>query len=210
VAPDRVAERGRIRIPHRRDLGGALRGPARDEPLARGHPVRARIPVLASEPAFQHTTRIYLVAGIDRSNGLFVPLISLSAGMMLGLLHAFSASRWLSLGLAALLSWTTTLVPFLVPAVIVAIGGDRRGSPAVWLLAAIGFAFTTVAIWEGTAGGALIGVPLFIVGSLLASRIWAVVTVPTRGGVLALTALAGLAMPALTGIVDLALRARIP
>ncbi|HEV8669795.1 MAG TPA: hypothetical protein VGS01_03560 [Candidatus Limnocylindria bacterium] len=33
---------------------------------------------------------------------------------------------------------------------------------------------------------------------------------PTRTRVLALTALAGLAMPALTGIVDLSLRARIP
>lgn len=33
---------------------------------------------------------------------------------------------------------------------------------------------------------------------------------PTRAGVRALTALAGLVMPALTGIVDLILRARIP
>src|SRR5438445_2031460 len=69
----------------------------------------SRIPVLASEPAFQHTTRIYLVAGIDRSSPLFVPLISLSAGTMLGLLHAFSARRWLTIGVAALLSWTSTL-----------------------------------------------------------------------------------------------------
>jgi hypothetical protein len=51
---------------------------------------------------------------------------------------------------------------------------------------------------------------LFILGSLLADRIWRVVVVPTRAGVLGLTALAGLLMPALTGIVDLSLRARIP
>src|SRR5439155_1325842 len=86
---------------------------------------------LAAEPAFQHTTRIYLVAGIDRSNSLFVPLISLSAGMMLGLLHSFSARRWLTIGVAALLSWTSTLIPFLIPAVVVAIGGDRRVRPLV-------------------------------------------------------------------------------
>ena len=170
----------------------------------------SRIPVLAAEPAFQHTTRIYLVAGIDRSNSLFVPLISLSAGMMLGLLHSFSARRWLTIGVAALLSWTSTLIPFLIPAVVVAIGGDRRGSPAVWFLAAVGFAFTTAAIWEGTPLGTLAGVPLFILGSLLANWIWGVVAVPTRRGVLALTALAGLAIPALTGTLDLALRARIP
>lgn len=170
----------------------------------------SRIPVLASEPAFQHTTRIYLAAGIDRSSGLFVPLISLSAGMMLGLLHSFDARRWVTVGLTAVLSWTTTLIPFLVPALVVAIGGDRRGSPAIWFIAGVGFALTTAAIWHGTLGGVLIGVPLFIVGSLLADRIWGVVAVPTRTGVLALTALAGVAMPAASGIVDLILRARIP
>jgi hypothetical protein len=170
----------------------------------------SRIPVLAGEPAFQHTTRIYLAAGIDRSNPLFVPLISLSAGLMLGLLHSLSPRRWLMLGLAALLSWTTTLIPFLVPAVVLAIGGNRQGSPAVWLLAGTAFALATAAIWQGTPGGALIGVPLFIIGSLIANPIWHVVLFPTRRGVLKLTALAGLAMPALTGIVDLVLRARIP
>jgi hypothetical protein len=170
----------------------------------------SRIPVLASEPAFQHTTRIYLAAGIDRSNPLFVPLISLSAGMMLGLLHSFSPRRWLMLGLAALLSWTTTLIPFLVPSVVVAMGGDRQGSPAVWFLAAVAFAFTTAAIWQGAPGAALIGVPLFILGSLIADAIWGVVVVPTRAGVLKLTMLAGVVTPALTGIVDLVLRARIP
>ena len=170
----------------------------------------SRIPVLASEPAFQHTTRIYLVAGIDRSNGLFVPLMSLSAGIMLGLLYSFSARRWLSLGLAALLSWTTTLVPFLVPAIVIAIGGNRQGSPAVWFLAAVAFAFTTAAIWQGTPGGALLGVALFILGSLIANPIWEVVAFPTRAGVVTLTTLAGIVMPVLTGIVDLALRARIP
>jgi hypothetical protein len=170
----------------------------------------SRIPVLASEPAFQHTTRIYLTAGIDRSNPLFVPLVSLSAGMMIGLLHSFSPRRWLMLGLTAVLSWTTTLIPFLVPAIVLAIGGNRQGSPAVWLLAGVAFAFTTAAIWQGTPGGAVIGVPLFIVGSLIANAIWQVVVVPTRAGVLKLTVLAGIVMPALTGIVDLVLRARIP
>lgn len=170
----------------------------------------SRIPVLASEPAFQHTTRIYLTAGIDRSNGLFVPLISLSAGMMLSLLHSFSTRRWLMLGLAALLSWTSTLIPFLVPAIVLAIGGNRQGSPAVWFLAGIAFAFTTAAIWQGTPGGALIGVPLFILGSLIANPIRGVIAVPTRTGVVKLTTVAGIVMPALTGIVDLVLRARIP
>ena len=170
----------------------------------------SRIPVLAAEPEFQHTTRIYLAADIHRYNPLFVPLISLSAGLMLGLLHHFSPRRWLMVGLAALLSWTSTLIPYVVPAVIVAIGGNRQGSPAVWLLAGIGFAFTTAAIWAGTPGGPLIGTLLFILGSLIAALIWGVVAVPTRAGVVKLTTVAGILMPALTGIVDLILRARIP
>jgi hypothetical protein len=170
----------------------------------------SRIPVLASEPAFQHTTRIYLIAGIDRSNGLFVPLISLSAGMMLSLLHSFSTRRWLLIGLAALLSWMTTFIPFVVSAVVLAIGGNRQGSPAVWFLAGAGFALTTTAIWQGKPGGVLIGTALFILGSLVANAIWRVVILPTRTEVIRLTVLAGVVVPALTGIVDLALRARIP
>ncbi len=90
---------------------------------------------------------------------------------------------------------------------------DRRepqGSPAVWFLAGVGFAFTTAAIWPGTPGGPLVGTALFIVGSLIADAIWQVVAVPTRAGVIKLAILAGIVMPALTGIVDLVLRARIP
>jgi hypothetical protein len=166
--------------------------------------------VLAAEPDFQHTTRIYLAADIHRYNPLFVPLISLSAGLMLGLLHHFSPRRSLLVGLAALLSWTSTLIPYVVPAVIIAIGGNRRGSPAVWFLAGIGFAFTTAAIWVGSPGGPLVGSLLFILGSLIAAPIWEVVTVPSRAGVVKLTTLAGIVMPAMTGIVDLSLRARIP
>ena len=170
----------------------------------------SRIPVLASEPAFQHTTRIYLAAGIDRSNPLFVPLISLSAGMMLGLLRSFDARGWLTVGLTALLSWTSTLIPFIVPGIILALRAARSGGAARWMLAGAGFSFTTAAIWQGTPGGALIGIPLFMLGGALALRIWDVVRAPTRSGVIALTALAGLAVPAVTGVVDLILRARIP
>jgi len=102
------------------------------------------------------------------------------------------------IGLAALLSWTTTLIPYLIPAVIIAIGGNRRGSPAVWFLAGVGFAFTTAAIWHGTPGRPLVGAALFIVGSLVADAIWIVVAVPTRAGVIKLATRAGIVMPALT------------
>lgn len=170
----------------------------------------SRIPVLAAEPDFQHTTRIYLAADIHRYNPLFVPLISLSAGMGLGLLRSFDARWWLAVALTALLTWTSTFIPYVVPGIVLVMGGSRHGSRAIWILAGIGFAFTTSAIWVGTPGGPLVGTLLFIVGSVLADRIWKVVAAPTRTGVIALTTLAGIVMPALTGIVDLSLRARIP
>jgi hypothetical protein len=47
-------------------------------------------------------------------------------------------------------------------------------------------------------------------GAVLADRIWRVVELPTRPGVLTLIALAGIAAPAFTGVIDLALRARTP
>jgi hypothetical protein len=170
----------------------------------------SRIPVLAAEPEFQHTTRIYLAADIHRYNPLFVPLISLGAGMGVGLLRAFDARWWLTLGLTLLLTRTSDLIPYVVPGLIFVLGGKQRAGPMIWLLAGAGFAFTTAAIWRGTPAGPFAGTVLFMLGGAIAERIWQVVSVPTRTGVLALTALAGLVMPALTGIVDLTLRARIP
>jgi hypothetical protein len=170
----------------------------------------ARIPVLAAEPAFQHTTRIYLAADIHRYSPLFVPLISLSAGMGLGLLRAFDSRWWLTIGLTLLLSRTSDFIPYIVPGVVFALGRAQRAGPMIWLLAGAGFAFTTAAIWQGTPGGPLIGTVLFMLGGALAERIWSVVERPARAGVLTITALAGIAMPALTGIIDLILRARIP
>lgn len=130
--------------------------------------------------------------------------------MMFGRLRAFDARRWLTIGLGALISWTSTLIPFLIPGVILALRRTRPEGPVIWMLAGAGFALTTAGIWQGTPGGALLGIPMFMIGGALADRIWQVVSLPTRTGVLALTTLAGLAMPALTGIVDLVLRARIP
>src|SRR5205823_13919573 len=49
----------------------------------------ATIPVLAAEPAFQHTTRIYLANDITRVSPLFVPLMALGAGLAFGLLRRF-------------------------------------------------------------------------------------------------------------------------
>ena len=169
----------------------------------------SRIPVLAAEPAFQHTTRIYLAFDIHRMNALFVPLASLSAGMALALVRSFDARRIVVLALTALLTWTSTAVPFIVPGLVLAIHGQRSIDRATWALAGIGFALVTAVIWYANAGGAVLGILLFPAGVWLGQLIWSVVERPTRRGVLAFAFLAGLVYPALTGIVDLILRARV-
>jgi hypothetical protein len=170
----------------------------------------SRIPVLADSAPFQHTTRIYLAYDISRSNGLFVPLAALSAGMTFALLRSFDRRSIVTLVLSALATWQSTLIPYLVPAIAIVVGGETRTSRAIWWLAGFGFAATTAAIWLGTLAGVIVGTLLFQVGVWLGRAVWSVVERPERGRVLALVILFGVAYPALTGVVDLALRARVP
>ena len=60
-----------------------------------------------------------------------------------------------------------------------------------------------------TLGGALLAAQLMAVGASVANRIWRVVERATRR-VLTFVAVAGVAAPAFTGAIDLALRARTP
>jgi hypothetical protein len=171
----------------------------------------AAIPVLAAEPAFQHTTRIYLSNDITRFSRLFVPLMGLGTGLAFGLLRRFDPRPLLVLGLGILLTRTTDFVPLIVPAVVVAL----RGSAAIgwrWWTLTVGFGIATAIVWDRpfTLGGALLAAPLMAVGAAGANRIWRVVEHPTRRRVLTFVALAGVAAPAFTGVVDLALRARSP
>ncbi|HUQ41247.1 MAG TPA: hypothetical protein VM052_01980 [Candidatus Limnocylindrales bacterium] len=184
----------------------------------------ARIPVLAVEPEFQHTTRIYLAYGIDRSHALFVPLAALSAGMGLALLRSFDARASVTLALTALLTWTSTFVPLLVPGIVLVLFARRRDQLAqtddserqarrdrrAWIVAGIAFTIVTAVIWRANGGSAILGMLLFPVGVWLGRLIWSVADRPARSRVLAFVALAGIAYPAMTGIVDLALRSRVP
>lgn len=180
--------------------------------------VLRQIPVLAAEPPFQHTIRIYEAWNITRLNPVFVPLVAASAGLGIWLLRRFDARPAVLVGLAALVTYTSPWIPFVVPAVVVAFAGPRA---AGWRwLAAAGFAFglatgaISVAISRRTIGlpivGALAAMPAFALGAWLAERIWSAVERPTRGRVLAFVALAGIGAPAVTGALDLYLRSTTP
>jgi hypothetical protein len=169
----------------------------------------ANIPVLAAEPAFQHTSRIYLAFDIHRGNPLFVPLASLSAGMALALVRAFDPRPLVMLVLTVIATRLTTFVPFIAPGLVLALVGSRPASRGTWILAGIAFALLTAIIWRANGASALLGILLFPVGVWLGQLIWSVVERPTRGRVLAFVILAGIVYPAFTGIIDLSLRARV-
>src|SRR5258707_2936116 len=176
-----------------------------------------RIPVLAAEPAFQHTIRIYEAADITRLSALFVPLAALGAGLGIRLLQRFDPRPAILIGLTAVVTYTSPGVPYVVPGIVVAIAG-RRITSWRWLAAA-GFAFglaaalISVAISKGSAlpiFGAIVAMLTFAIGAWLADRVWMVVADPRRRRVLTFVAAAGIAAPAVTGVLDLYLRAKVP
>ena len=79
------------------------------------------------------------------------------------------------------------------------------------MLTGLCFDIATAIIWDRpfTLGGALLAAPLMALGACVANRLWHGVESPTRR-VLTFVALAGIAAPAFTGVIDLALRARTP
>ncbi len=176
-----------------------------------------KIPVLASEPPFQHTIRIYEQWDITRLNVLFLPLAAAGAGLGIWLLRCFDRRPLVLLGLTAALTYLSPWVPYVVPGTILALAGRRAGRR--WLAAA-GLAFGLVAavisvgIARGTVGppifGATLSMAAFPAGAWLAERVWLVVRLPSRGRVLAFVAIAGICAPTLTGALDLYLRARTP
>jgi len=168
----------------------------------------AQIPVLAAEPAFQHTVRIELAYNIDRLNPLWLPLEAISGGMALVLVRSFVSRTAIFVALTAVATWLTKFVAFLAPGIVLAAG--PAPSRARWLAAGAAFVIATALIWKSIPGAALLGILLFLVGAWLGQLIWSVVERPTRRGVLSFVMLAGIVYPATTGIVDLSLRARVP
>jgi len=177
-----------------------------------------RIPVLAAEPPFQHTIRIYEAYDITRLNSLFIPLAAAGAGLGIRLLQRFDPRPLLLVALTAFVSYTSPWVPYLVPGAVVALAGKRITSWR-WLAAAgLAFGLTTgvvsLAISRGEVGfpliSALAAIVTFAIGAWLADRIWSVVLDPKRRAVLTFVVVAGICAPALTGALDLYLRAHTP
>lgn len=174
------------------------------------------VPVLAASPAFQHTIRIYEAANITRLNLLFIPLAAVGAGLGLRLLQRFYPRPLLLLALSAFITYSSPWVPYLVPALVVAVAGSRITRPRWFVLAGLSFGFTAAVVSTFALKApvfplisALAAAPAFGLGLWIADKIWVVVSEPTKKRVVLFAALVGLGVPALTGLLDLYLRAHI-
>jgi hypothetical protein len=138
--------------------------------------------------------------------------MALGAGLAFGLLRRFDPRPLLVLGLGLLLTRTTDFVPLIVPALVVALRGIAAIGWRWWALTGVCFGVATAIIWDRpfSLGGALLAAPLMAAGAAVGERVWRVVERPTRRRVLTFVALAGIAAPAFTGVIDLVLRARTP
>ena len=112
---------------------------------------------------------------------------------------------------AAFLTYTTLYVPLIVSAIALALRGTARVGWRRWAFTGL-LGIATAIIWDHplTFGGAVLAAPLMVAGAAVAEPIWRVVERPTRGRVLTFVILARICAPALTGVLDLALRSRAP
>jgi hypothetical protein len=180
----------------------------------------AALPVLANDAAYQHTSRVYLAWNLDRTNPLYLPLIAFGVGFGLRLLRRLTGprDRWLlaveSIGLVLAVfegearGWgRLLLVPPFLPAAAgyAALRLARVCDRWAWLGAGWGACLASLVFVPSLALAIACG-PLAILGAWLAERILEVVDTPRRQTVVLLSVAVGLALPAVSGALDLYLR----
>jgi hypothetical protein len=189
----------------------------------------AAIPVLAEQPEFQHTARIYLDWNLTRTAALFVPLAALVSCAVLAYARALTPRTRVYLALTVL-AWLVLLLtgrrsalylglaadasawmplPLLPALLVPALAGARLPGWALWGLTGGVAGATAVAVWGAAPALLLAGIPAGIAGGLLGTATGRLVTAPARVAVW--TAFATVAaVPAATGMFDLVLRRLTP
>lgn len=190
----------------------------------------SQIPILAAQPAAQHTYSIYLTWNIDRTNPVFPALAALAAGVGLTAVRAVTP-RHDYLVLVALLSSLTTMIgdrnvanlvyasggpanwlPIpLLPAVLLFVYLSNRHVPddKAWAAAGVVFGLLCLLIWgTGPLSGvfALLAGPAMLGGSRIGKWVATLLVAPTREALSWAVPVMGVGFPVLTGIVDLYLR----
>lgn len=193
----------------------------------------AALPVLAAQPEFQHTARIYRDWELTRGHPLLVVLGGLWAGLAIAVLRALDRRARFVLILVACSTAMMLLrdrggavrlgldpaqgahwLPLpLLPAALVAALCWRSRLPEALAVALGGAAFgvLTQLAWPsiGVAPAAIVGGLAAAGGALLGRRLGDLLAHPTRRGSVVLAAVA-VGAPLVTGAVDLYLRLRTP
>jgi hypothetical protein len=195
------------------------------------------IPVLQRQEAAQHTFRIYMAWNLDRTHPLLLPLGALWAGGALAFVRAIdgrartwllaaaawslltvraerSEAQWLE-GFAPLAGDPSAWLPLPVVFAAAAFGLGRVArlpERLAWPLAGLVFAVVANSWWGPHAGVgalALLAALACLLGAHLGRALLTALAAPSRRGVTRVLAVA-IAMPGLTGLIDLHLRAATP
>jgi hypothetical protein len=201
-----------------------LGGPILRNPPPNALRAIAALPVLANDPAYQHTSRIYLNWNLDRTNWLYLPMIGFAVGFGLRLLQRLTGpqDRWLlavaSIGLVlaavndeAREFGRLLLVPPFLPAAAgyaaLRLAGVRGGF--AWLGAGWGACLASLVFVPSLTLAIACG-PVAVLGAWLAEQVLRVVDTPRRQTVILMWLVIGLAIPVASGALDLYLRQNTP
>jgi hypothetical protein len=209
---------------------GAILGPLGNNNTPETVRAVSAIPVLAAQPAAQHTYAIYLAWNVDRTHPMFGPVAAFASGAGLALVRgltrradyfalvAFSSSVLTMFGdrnSARFLDVSGDPANWLplpiVPAALVFAWLVGKGIPQAraWVAAGVLFGLLTLLVWGSgpvAAAAALAAGPMMWGGAVVGARIFKVVEAPTRKDLSWAVPLLGVGMPLLTGAVDLYLR----
>lgn len=197
----------------------------------------SHISVLAAQPPFQHTLRIIETWNLTRTNPLLILLAPLWAGAALAFIRKLDRRAWVMLLLAGLWSFfdlsrnqaislsryvpnlatdpaSWREIPLYVPALLIVIlPALRMNERRTWLIAGGAFGLAIFSIFDTQAWATLLAIPgaaLMLVGKSLGECVYGILDRPdTLRATLSLL-LVGVAYPAMTGMVDLALRWSTP
>jgi len=208
---------------------GPVMGPLQPNQTQEKLEALAAVPVLAGQPAYQHTSRIYRDWNLTRSNVLFPVLGGLWLGLVLSAFRALDGRTSLLVALAVI--WTVFAafrersaairlgidpshvaawipIPLLPATIGAALAWRMRwGQMAVALVAGAVFGGVSQAIWPsiGVVGATILGAGACAIGFTLGAHLASVLEKPTARRCLAVATTA-VAVPVLTGLVDLYLR----
>lgn len=188
----------------------------------------ARIPILAATPEFQHTARIHEQWNLTRLNPLFIPLSAFVIGIGLNFARQLVGKTWAFLVvalLATLLSSerdtaeylgiqgdpkNTSPIPYLVPALAFVLFARVRLSDAwAWRIAGLLYGIAAGLVWPSGPLPLVAAAPAMAIGAPAGGLIADIVRSPDLR-VWRLLAVLGVALPAVTGVIDLFLRSRTP